>query len=146
MNFALLSNNTIETFKTNVIGFPTTEDDQFVLTRENNNGSISYSWTKPVQALTKIDFITTNSSLSITTTPVKINIRGQIIVLDIYIKDIPKLCNMDDPVFIYVNGSPYNICKWVKFQQIIVDNDNKELEISSNVDDDIIALLYIHRA
>ena len=41
MNFAIFNNNTVSTFDNNIIGFPSTNDHQFVLTRENNNGTIN---------------------------------------------------------------------------------------------------------
>ena len=41
MNFALLNNGTVSTFSNNIIGFPSSQDDQFVLTRENINGTIN---------------------------------------------------------------------------------------------------------
>ena len=48
MNFAILNNGLVTTFNNNIIGFPSSQDDQFVLTRENINGTITYSWTKPL--------------------------------------------------------------------------------------------------
>ena len=93
MNFALLNNGTVTTFSNNIIGFPSSQDDQFVLTRENINGTITYSWTKPVSGGTaNLEFITTKNQMFLTTTPKKINITGQVLVFDIEIVNIINLC------------------------------------------------------
>lgn len=145
MNFALLSNNTVETFKNNVIGFPTTNDHQFVLTRSNDGGYIKYSWTKPLEGLATLDFITTVNNIYLTTTEQNIDITGNVLVFDIEIENIPKLCNNYDSVYITVNNVKHSITPWVKHQQIIVDNDNKTIVISSNIQENIIRLDRIHR-
>lgn len=146
MSFALLSNGNIQSFKSNIIGFPTSDDEQFVLTRVNDKGTILYSWTKPVTGLTSIDFITTVYDVYLKSDrPVKINIKGDILIFDIIIENIPYLCNNYEAVNITVNNTDYPICKWNKYQQIIVDNDNQEIMISSNINEDIIRLTKIHR-
>lgn len=146
MNFAILNNGTISTFSNNVIGFPSSQDDQFVLTRENINGTITYSWTKPLNGGTaSLDFITTTNLMYITTTPKKINITGQVLVFDIEIVDIVNLCNKYDTVYIKVNDVVQIITPYIKYQQIIIDNDQQMIEISSNVEEEYIQLRKIHR-
>ena len=124
MNFAILNNNTVSTFDNNIIGFPSTNDHQFVLTRENVNGSIKYSWTKPL-SVTDIDFTTQNAEYFLTTSIINLDLKGNLIVFDIEILDIPNLSNKYDEVIIYVNSIPTRITPWNKYQQIIIDNDNK---------------------
>lgn len=145
MNFAILNNNTVQTFNNNVIGFPTTTDKQFVLTRTNNEGYITYSWTKPLEGLASLDFITTNNELYITNNDQKIDITGNVLVFDIIIENIPLLCNSYGDVYIKVNDIQHYITPWVKYQQLVVDNDNKSVIISSNVPENIIKLVKIHR-
>ena len=143
MNFAILNNNTVSTFDNNIIGFPSTNDHQFVLTRENVNGSIKYSWTKPL-SVTDIDFTTQNAEYFLTTTKINLDLKGNLIVLDIEILDIPNLCNKYDSVIIYVNNTPINITPWNKYQQVIIDPDNESLTISSNITEKYIQLKQIH--
>ena len=143
MNFAILNNNTVSTFDNNIIGFPSTNDHQFVLTRENTNGSITYSWNKPI-SITDIDFTTQNAEYFLTTSIINLDLKGNLIVFDIEILDIPNLSNKYDEVIIYVNSIPTRITPWNKFQQIIIDNDNKLIEISSNITEKYIQLKQIH--
>ena len=150
MNFAILNNNTVSTFDNNIIGFPSTNDHQFVLTRENVNGSIKYSWTKPL-SVTDIDFTTQNAEYFLTTTKINLDLKGNLIVLDIEILDIPNLSNKYDEVIIYVNSIPTKITPWNKYQQIIIDPeqntvnpDNESLTISSNITEKYIQLTQIH--
>ena len=143
MNFAILNNNIVSTFDNNIIGLPSTNDHQFVLTRENVNGSIKYSWTKPL-SVTDIDFTTQNAEYFLTTTKINLDLKGNLIVFDIEILDIPNLCNKYDNVIIYVNSVPTKITPWNKYQQIIIDNDNKLIEISSNITEKYIQLTQIH--
>ena len=143
MNFAIFNNNTVSTFDNNIIGFPSTNDHQFVLTRENNNGSITYSWNKPI-SITDIDFTTENAEYFLTTSIINLDLKGNLIVFDIEILDIPNLSNKYDEVIIYVNSIPTRITPWNKYQQIIIDNDNKLIEISSNITEKYIQLKQIH--
>ena len=143
MNFAIFNNNTVSTFDNNIIGFPSTNDHQFVLTRENVNGSIKYSWTKPL-SVTDIDFTTQNAEYFLTTTKINLDLKGNLIVFDIEILDIPNICNKYDEVIIYVNSIPIKITPWNKYQQIIIDNDNKLIEISSNITEKYIQLKQVH--
>ena len=143
MNFVILNNNTVSTFDNNIIGFPSTNDHQFVLTRENVNGSIKYSWTKPL-SVTDIDFTTQNAEYFLTTSIINLDLKGNLIVFDIEILDIPNLSNKYDEVIIYVNSIPTRITPWNKYQQIIIDNDNKLIEISSNITEKYIQLKQIH--
>ena len=43
MNFAILNNNTVKTFSNNVIGFPSSTNDKFILKGDTNliDGSVS---------------------------------------------------------------------------------------------------------
>ena len=143
MNFAIFNNNTVSTFDNNIIGFPSTNDHQFVLTRENNNGTVKYSWTKPL-SVTDIDFTTQNAEYFLTTTKINLDLKGNLIVFDIEIIDIANLCNKYDEVIIYVNSIPIKITPWNKYQQIIIDNDNKLIEISSNITENYIQLKQVH--
>ena len=143
MNFAIFNNNTVSTFDNNIIGFPSTNDHQFVLTRENNNGTIKYSWNKPI-SITDIDFSTQNVEYFLTTSIINLDLKGNLIVLDIEILDIPSICNKYDEVIIYVNSIPTKITPWNKYQQIIIDNDNKLIEISSNITEKYIQLKQVH--
>ena len=143
MNFAILNNNTVSTFDNNIIGFPSTNDHQFVLTRENNNGTIKYSWNKPL-SVTDIDFTTQNAEYFLTTTKINLDLKSNLIVLDIEITDIVNLSNKYDSVIIYVNNTPINITPWNKYQQVIIDPDNESLTISSNITENFIHLRQVH--
>ena len=44
----------------------------------------------------------------------------------------------------YVNSIPTKRTAWNKYQQIIIDNDNKLIEISSNITEKYIQLKQIH--
>ena len=150
MNFAILNNNTVSTFDNNIIGFPSTNDHQFVLTRENNNGTVKYSWNKPL-SVTDIDFTTQNAEYFLTTSIINLDLKGNLIVLDIEITDIVNLSNKYDNVIIYVNSIPTKITPWNKYQQIIIDPeqntvnpDNELIEISSNITEKYIQLKQIH--
>ena len=146
MNFALLNNGTVTTFSNNIIGFPSSQNDQFVLTKENINGTITYSWTKPLSGGTaNLEFITTNNQIFLTTTKRNINITGQVLVFDIEILDIPNLCNNYDTVYLKINDVVHYITPYIKYQQIIIDNDQQVIEISSNVEEEYIQLLKIHK-
>ena len=78
MNFAIFNNNTVSTFDNNIIGFPSTNDHQFVLTRENTNGSITYSCNKPI-SITDIDFTTQNAEYFLTTSIINLDLKGNLI-------------------------------------------------------------------
>ena len=146
MNFALLNNGTVTTFKNNVIGFPSSQDNQFVLTRENINGTITYSWTKPLSGgSASLEFVTTTNKLFLTTTKQNINISGQVLVFDIEITNIPELCNNYDTVYLKINDVVHFLTPFLKYQQIIIDNDEQKIEISSNVEEEYIQLRKIHK-
>ncbi len=74
MNFAILNNNTVKTFNNNVIGFPSSTNDKFILKRENTNGSISYSWIPFQHVSGNVNFTTKNYNTYLTTEKQSINI------------------------------------------------------------------------
>ena len=145
MNFAILNNGTVTTFSNNVISFPSSTDDQYVLTRENINGTITYSWTKPIEGgSANLDFVSQNVEFFITTTERNIDSKGHLLVFDIEIMNIPELCNNYDNVIIYVNKTQIKITPWLKHIQLIVDNDEQNIIISSNVVENFIQLKQVH--
>ena len=104
MNFAILNNGKVTTFSNNVIAFPSSTNDQYVLTRENINGTITYSWNTPLEGgSVNLDFVSQNAEFFITTTQRNIDSKGHLLVFDIEVINIPELCNNYDDVIIYVN-------------------------------------------
>ena len=143
MNFAILNNNTVKTFSNNVIGFPSSNNDKFILKRENTNGSISYSWIPFQHVSGNVNFTTTKYYTYITTEKQSINIDSNdtgLIVIDILIDDIATLCNMNVDVVININDYHYKITPWIKFQQIIIESTESSINISSNINDNIIMI------
>ena len=62
------------------------------------------------------------------------------IVIDILIDDIATLCNMNIDVVININDYQYKITPWIKFQQIIIESTESSINISSNINDNIIMI------
>ena len=140
---AILNNNTVKTFSNNVIGFPSSTNDKFILKRENTNGSVSYSWIPFQHVSGNVNFTTTKYYTYITTEKQSINIDSNdtgLIVIDILIDDIATLCNMNVDVIININDYHYKITPWIKFQQIIIESTESSINISSNINDNIIMI------
>ena len=136
MNFAILNNNTVKTFNNNVIGFPSSTNDKFILKRENTNGSVSYSWIPFQHVSGNVNFTTKNYNTYLTTEKQSINIDSNdtgLIVIDILIDDIATLCNMNIDVVININDYQYKITPWIKFQQIIIESTESSINIRSNI-------------
>ena len=145
MNFAILNNGKVTTFSNNVIAFPSSTNDQYVLTRENINGTITYSWNTPLEGgSVNLDFVSQNAEFFITTTKRNIDSKGHLLVFDIEVINIPELCNNYDDVIIYVNKAQIKITPWLKHIQIVVDNDEQNIIISSNVVENYIQLKQLH--
>ena len=51
-NFAILNNKEIKQFDNNVIGFPTSLNDKFILKKELKDGLESYSWVSAAEGST----------------------------------------------------------------------------------------------
>ena len=63
-----------------------------------------------------------------------------LIVIDILIDDIATLCNMNIDIVININDYQYKITPWIKFQQIIIESTESSINISSNINDNIIMI------
>ena len=123
MNFAILNNNTVKTFSNNVIGFPSSTNDKFILKRENTNGSVSYSWIPFQHVSGNVNFTTTKYNTYLTTEKQSINIESNdtgLIVIDILIDDIATLDDLqasferltsgqDDAVKILIDPNKHKI-------------------------------------
>ena len=66
------------------------------------------------------------------------------IVIDILIDDIATLCNMNIDIVININDSQYKITPWIKYQQIIIESTESSINISSNINDNIIMIEATH--
>ena len=130
-NFVILNNKHIKQFDNNVIGFPTTLNDKFILKKELKDGLTSYSW---VSASTGSDSSGGEFSFDIdkqmyytmlTDEQISLNISTQFFILNLYIPHIDEINNLNTEVFIKVNNTDkYSINTLAEYQQLICHVDD----------------------
>ena len=149
-NFVLLNNNKIRQFDNNVIGFPTSLNDRFILKKEIKDGITAYSWI-PTQSggesggefTFDIDKQTYDTLL--TTEKMSLNISTQFFILNLHIPHINDINNLNTDVYIKVNNTDkYFIDTLAEYQQIIchVDDIMSDTIIECNIPNQV-KLTYI---
>ena len=146
-NFVIFNNKTIETFDNNVIAYPTSLNNQFVLKKELNDGLVSYSWVNSAsggssggtqQFTFDIDRINYDKMLN---DIFLLKISTNFFILNLYIPNIVTINNLNTDVYIIVNNvEKFYINTLAEYQQIIchVDNIMSDTTIQCNVKDQII--------
>ena len=145
-NFVILNNGTIETFDNNVIGYPTSLNNQFVLKKELKDGLVTYSWVNSAASGESGD---TQFSFDIDRVDYDIILRGvlslnistQFFILNLYIPNIASINNLNTDVYIVVNDvEKFYINTLAEYQQIIchVDNILSDTTIVCNVKDQVV--------
>ena len=147
-NFVIFNNKKLDTFDNNVIAYPTSLNNQFVLKKELNDGLVSYSWVNSAssggassstqQFTFDIDRINYDVMLN-DIFPLKISTN--FFILNLYIPNIVTINNLNTDVYIIVNNvEKFYINTLAEYQQIIchVDNIMSDTTIQCNVKDQII--------
>ena len=147
-NFVIFNNKTIDTFDNNVIAYPTSLNNQFVLKKELNDGLVSYSWinsassggtSSSTQQFTfDIDRVNYDAMLN---DILSLQISTNFFILNLYIPNIVTINNLNTDVYITVNNvEKFYINTLAEYQQIIchVDNILSDTIIECNVKDQII--------
>ena len=147
-NFVIFNNKRVDTFDNNVIAYPTSLNNQFVLKKELNDGLVSYSWVNSAssggassstqQFTFDIDRINYDVMLN-DIFPLKISTN--FFILNLYIPNIVTINNLNTDVYIIVNNvEKFYINTLAEYQQIIchVDNIMSDTTIQCNVKDQII--------
>lgn len=145
-NFVILNNKELKSFDNNVIGFPTTNNDRFILKKEIKDGIAAYSWMTPTTSSGgtgslsfDIDRIDIDTPLSTKNT--SLNVTSQFIILNLHILCLPDINNLNKDVFISVNGvAKYHVNTLAEYQQIIIHVEDvlSNTAICCNVDDMIV--------
>ena len=147
-NFVIFNNKTIDTFDNNVISYPTSLNNQFVLKKELKDGLVSYSWinsassggtSSSTQQFTfDIDRVNYDAMLN---DILPLQISTNFFILNLYIPNIVTINNLNTDVYITVNNvEKFYINTLAEYQQIIchVDNILSDTIIECNVKDQII--------
>ena len=147
-NFVIFNNKTVDTFDNNVIGYPTSLNNQFVLKKELKDGLVSYSWINSAssggtsgdtqQFTFDIDRINYDKMLN---GIFLLKISTNFFILNLYIPNIVTINNLNTDVYIIVNNvEKFYINTLAEYQQIIchVDNIMSDTTIQCNVKDQII--------
>ena len=147
-NFVIFNNKTIDTFDNNVISYPTSLNNQFVLKKELKDGLVSYSWinsassggaSSSTQQFTfDIDRVNYDAMLN---DILSLQISTNFFILNLYIPNIVTINNLNTDVYITVNNvEKFYINTLAEYQQIIchVDNILSDTIIECNVKDQII--------
>ena len=143
-NFIILNNGNIETFDNNVIGYPTSLNNQFVLKKELKDGLVTYSWVNSAASggtqqfafdIDRMDYdIILNGIFSL-------NISTQFFILNLHIPNIASINNLNTDVYIIVNNvEKFYINTLAEYQQIVchVDNILSDTTIVCNIKDQVV--------
>ena len=147
-NFVIFNNKRVDTFDNNVISYPTSLNNQFVLKKELKDGLVSYSWinsassggtSSSTQQFTfDIDRVNYDAMLN---DILSLQISTNFFILNLYIPNIVTINNLNTDVYITVNNvEKFYINTLAEYQQIIchVDNILSDTIIECNVKDQII--------
>ena len=149
-NFVILNNKEIKQFDNNVIGFPTSLNDRFILKKELKDGLTSYSWVSQpsgtsgegsVEFSFDIDRQFYNTML--TDKKLSLNVSTQFFILNLYIPHINEINNLNTDVFIKVNDTDkYAINTLAEYQQLIchVDDVLSDTIIECNIPNQIVLM------
>ena len=147
-NFVIFNNKRVDTFDNNVISYPTSLNNQFVLKKELKDGLVSYSWVNSAssggtsgdtqQFTFDIDRVNYDAMLN---DILSLQISTNFFILNLYIPNIVTINNLNTDVYITVNNvEKFYINTLAEYQQIIchVDNILSDTIIECNVKDQII--------
>ena len=144
-NFVIFNNKKIETFDNNVIAYPTSLNNQFVLKKELKDGLVTYSWVNSASGEsgdTQFSFDIDRVDYDIILRGVlTLNISTQFFILNLYIPNIASINNLNTDVYIVVNDvEKFYINTLAEYQQIIchVDNILSDTTIVCNVKDQVV--------
>ena len=144
-NFVIFNNKKLETFDNNVIAYPTSLNNQFVLKKELKDGLVTYSWVNSASGEsgdTQFSFDIDRVDYDIILRGVlTLNISTQFFILNLYIPNIASINNLNTDVYIVVNDvEKFYINTLAEYQQIIchVDNILSDTTIVCNVKDQVV--------
>lgn len=147
-NFVIFNNKKLETFDNNVIAYPTSLNNQFVLKKELNDGLVSYSWINSASSggtsgdTQQFTFDIDRVNYDIMLNGIfPLNISTNFFILNLYIPNIVTINNLNTDVYIIVNNvEKFYINTLAEYQQIIchVDNIMSDTTIQCNVKDQIV--------
>ena len=144
-NFVIFNNKKLETFDNNVIAYPTSLNNQFVLKKELKDGLVTYSWVNSASGEsgdTQFSFDIDRVDYDIILRGVlSLNISTQFFILNLYIPNIASINNLNTDVYIIVNDiEKFYINTLAEYQQIIchVDNILSDTTILCNVKDQVV--------
>ena len=110
-NFVIFNNKTVDTFDNNVIAYPTSLSNQFVLKKELKDSLVSYSWinsassggaSSSTQQFTfAIDRVNYDAMLN---DILSLQISTNFFILNLYIPNIVTINNLNTDVYITVNN------------------------------------------
>ena len=142
-NFVLLNNNKIRQFENNVIGFPTSLNDRFILKKEIKDGLTTYSWIAAQSggesgSSSEFSFNIDKQAYDtlLTTEKMSLNLSTQFFILNLHIPHINEINNLNTDVYIKVNNTDkYFIDTLAEYQQIIchVDDIMSDTIIECNI-------------
>ena len=142
-NFVLLNNNKIRQFENNVIGFPTSLNDRFILKKEIKDGLTTYSWIAAQSggesgSSSEFSFNIDKQAYDtlLTTEKMSLNLSTQFFILNLHIPHINEINNLNTDVYIKVNNTDkYFIDTLSEYQQIIchVDDIMSDTIIECNI-------------
>ena len=151
-NFVLLNNNKIRQFDNNVIGFPTSLNDRFILKKEIKDGLTAYSWVAHTGGESggesgefTFDIDKQTYDVLLTTEKLSLNLSTQFFILNLHIPHINEINNLNTDVYIKVNNTDkYFIDTLAEYQQIIchVDDIMSDTIIECNIPNQV-KLTYI---
>ena len=144
--FAILNNKEIKQFNNNVIGFPTSLNDKFILKKELKDGLESYSWVAAAEGSTgefTFDIDRQFYNTFLTNEKLSLNVSTQFFILNLYIPHIDEINNLNTDVFIKVNDTDkYAINTLAEYQQLIchVDDVLSDTIIECNIPNQVVLL------
>ena len=145
-NFAILNNKEIKQFDNNVIGFPTSLNDKFILKKELKDGLESYSWVSAAEGSTgefTFDIDRQFYNTFLTNEKLSLNVSTQFFILNLYIPHIDEINNLNTDVFIKVNNTDkYAINTLAEYQQLIchVDDVLSDTIIECNIPNQVMLM------
>ena len=146
-NFVILNNKEIKQFDNNVIGFPTSLNDRFILKKELKDGLTSYSLVSQPSGTSgegssefSFDIDRQFYNTMLTDKKLSLNVSTQFFILNLYIPHINEINNLNTDVFIKVNDTDkYLINTLAEYQQLIchIDDVLSDTIIECNVPNQI---------
>ena len=149
-NFVILNNKEIKQFDNNVIGFPTSLNDRFILKKELKDGLTSYSLVSQPSGTSgegssefSFDIDRQFYNTMLTDKKLSLNVSTQFFILNLYIPHINEINNLNTDVFIKVNDTDkYAINTLAEYQQLIchVDDVLSDTIIECNIPNQVMLM------